>query len=318
ITGTDRVLHAGAFNWTYTLGTGLTDPWANDATAIVYTGPRDAGIWPGLIRDTEATIFAAVPGLYRQILKYAPPGPIDVGTLRHGLTAGETLPAFVAEEWHDLTGTELHEALGMSELSTYISACPERPAKSGTVGKPQDGRCIAILPADGGTDPLPPGETGLLAVHRSDPALMLDYWHRPDETERVFRGDWFCGGDLASIDEEGFVTHHGRADDLMNAFGYRVSPMEVEQALRSCSGVNDVAVTEINVRDGVNIIAAFVMTDTPNETLRTAINAQASAHLADYKRPKDIFFVDALPRTANGKVRRSDLQSIYDAQKAPA
>src|SRR5690606_31647775 len=70
ISASDRVLHAGAFNWTYTLGTGLTDPWANGATAIVYTGPKDPAVWPRLIRSAEATIFAAVPTLYRQILRY--------------------------------------------------------------------------------------------------------------------------------------------------------------------------------------------------------------------------------------------------------
>ncbi len=69
----DRVLHAGAFNWTFTLGTGLTDPWANGATAIIYTGERDPALWPRLIASTEATLFAAVPGVYRQILKYANP-----------------------------------------------------------------------------------------------------------------------------------------------------------------------------------------------------------------------------------------------------
>ncbi len=71
ISADDRMLHAGAFNWTFTLGTGLTDPWANGATAIIYTGERDASLWPRLIRQTGATLFAAVPGLYRQMLKYA-------------------------------------------------------------------------------------------------------------------------------------------------------------------------------------------------------------------------------------------------------
>ncbi len=75
ITPDDRMLHAGAFNWTFTLGVGLTDPWANGATAIVCTGDKAPELWPTLIAATGATLFAAVPGVYRQILKYAPPGP---------------------------------------------------------------------------------------------------------------------------------------------------------------------------------------------------------------------------------------------------
>ena len=88
----DRMLHAGAFNWTFTLGTGLTDPWANGATAIIYTGEKDPALWPRLIAQAGATLFAAVPGLYRKILKYARPEGSGLGRLRHGLVAGEKPP----------------------------------------------------------------------------------------------------------------------------------------------------------------------------------------------------------------------------------
>ncbi len=127
----DRMLHAGAFNWTFTLGTGLTDPWANGATAIVYTGEKDASLWPRLIAQTGATLFAAVPGLYRQILKYARPERHELGALRHGLLAGETPPPGLFEEWSAATGRPLYEALGMSEISTYVSwarTCRASPA----------------------------------------------------------------------------------------------------------------------------------------------------------------------------------------------
>ena len=184
----DRVLHAGAFNWTYTLGTGLTDPWANGATAIVYTGPKDPAVWPCLIRSAGATIFAAVPSLYRQMLRYADMDRAALGPLRHGLIAGETPPPGLFEEWSGRTGLQLHEALGMSEISTYISTSPTVPRKPGAVGKPQAGRSVAILPVEGGTVPLAAGEEGLLAVHRSDPGLMLGYWQRPAEEAEVFRG----------------------------------------------------------------------------------------------------------------------------------
>ena len=103
----DRMLHAGAFNWTFTLGTGLTDPWANGATAIVFTGDKQPEIWPSLIRRTEATIFAGVPGLMRQILKYGDLTPGAMPTLRHGLIAGEKPPETLFDDWRRATGTEL-------------------------------------------------------------------------------------------------------------------------------------------------------------------------------------------------------------------
>ena len=137
-----------------------------------------------------------MPTLYRQILKYCDLESGFPPTLRHALTAGETMPEDVARSWHERTGTTLYEALGMSEMSTFISSSPSVPPKPGAVGKPQAGREVVILPAGGGTGPLPAGETGLIAIHRSDPGLMIGYWRRPDEEAEVLHGDWFCGGDL--------------------------------------------------------------------------------------------------------------------------
>src|SRR3546814_2486578 len=89
----DVMLHAGAFNWTYTLGVGLVDPWAVGATTVLYNGPRDVQVWPVLLEKHKATLFAAVPTLYRQILKYCDLGSRDLSAFRHGVTAGEALPA---------------------------------------------------------------------------------------------------------------------------------------------------------------------------------------------------------------------------------
>ncbi len=309
ITETDRVLHAGAFNWTYTLGTGLTDPWANGATAIVYTGPKDPAVWPRLITAAQATIFAAVPSLYRQMLRYADVTTAALGPLRHGLTAGETPPPGLFEEWAARTGRQLYEALGMSEMSTYVSSSPTVPPKSGTVGKPQPGRCVAILPASGGDEPLPAGTEGLLAVHRSDPGLMLGYWNRPEEEAEVMRGDWFIGGDLASMDTDGYITHHGRANDIMKALGYRVAPQEVEAVLAAYPGIAEVACAEIQVRADVSVIGAFIVLRENTARDPDAIKHFASERLAAYKCPREIVFVEALPRTANGKLRRGDLKA---------
>lgn len=318
ISANDCMLHAGAFNWTYTLGTGLIDPWANGAEAVIYTGEKKPEFWPGLIRATGATLFAAVPGVYRQILKYAPPGNIDVGRLRHGLMAGEKPPSDLFDEWSARTGTELLEALGMSEISTYISTAPGMERKPGSAGKAQSGRRVAVLPVDGGEDPLPPGQEGLLAIHRSDKGLMLRYWDRAEETQDVFRGDWFIGGDLAVIDERGYITHKGRANDIMKALGYRVSPQEVEAALQGHPGVAEVACSEINVREDVAVIGAFVVSKPGVQTSAEDILDFARAHLATYKRPREVIFVDALPRTRNGKVQRRALAKLFDHQRAPS
>ncbi|MBI1262546.1 MAG: AMP-binding protein [Rhizobiales bacterium] len=307
ISAADRILHAGAFNWTYTLGVGLTDPWANGATTILYNGPKDVHIWPQLMERTRATLFAAVPTLYRQILKYTDLTTFDLSALRHGLTAGEALSPALLAHWQEVTGKNLYEALGMSECSTYISTSPSMVIRPGSPGKPQPGRCVAVLPVEEGIDPLPAGQTGLLAVHRSDPGLMLGYWGRPEEEADVYRGEWFIGGDLASFDEDGYLWYQGRADDLMNAMGYRVSPQEVEAAFLAHPDVAEVAVREKPVREDVSIIAAYVVVKEGCEKNAETLLDFVRQALAAYKCPREIIFIEQLPRTANGKVMRRAL-----------
>lgn len=308
ISAADRLLHAGAFNWTYTLGVGLMDPWANGATSLVYDGHRDPDIWPGLMEACGATLFAAVPSLYRRILKYGDVSRSSFPTLRHGLTAGEALSSDLHRDWTERTGRPLFEALGMSEISTYLSSGPAIPTKPGSPGKPQDGRKVAILTEDGsGGEIADIDETGLLAVHETETGLMLGYWNRPEETNAAFRAGWFLTGDRARCDSDGYYWYEGRADDLMNAFGYRVAPEEVERAIAAHPDVGEVAVTAVPVRDSVSLITAFVVARQPGWHDETALATWAKERLAEYKRPKAYRFVDELPRTPSGKIRRKAL-----------
>jgi acetyl-CoA synthetase len=234
-------------------------------------------------------------------------------TLRHGLIAGEPPLAALFDDWYAATGTHLYEAFGMSEMSTYISSSPETPKKAGFIGRAQPGRALAILPVDGGTTPLPIGEEGLIAVHRSDPGLMLGYWQRPEEDAEVMRGDWFIGGDLGVMDADGYIAHRGRANDIMKALGYRVAPQEIEAVLAACPGVAEVACAEIQVRADVSVIGAFIVPAAGLSLDRETILAAARLNLAAYKVPREIIIVDALPRTANGKLQRKRLAAMFNA-----
>jgi acyl-coenzyme A synthetase/AMP-(fatty) acid ligase len=263
------------------------------------------------VEATRATILASVPGLYRRMLRDADLDSGRLATLRHAVTAGEALPATLYAEWRRRTGRELYEALGMSEISTYVSSGPKTPVRPGSPGRPQPGRRVAILPLEGGATPLPPGEEGLLAVHRSDPGLLLGYWNRPDEEVAVYRDDWFLGGDLARFDEDGYLWFAGRADDLLNAGGLRVSPQEVEKVLAAHPGVAEVAVGEVEAARDVRIAAAFVVPRPGMEPSVEELQASAEQHLAGYKRPRAYRIVASLPRTANGKVVRKRLRELW-------
>lgn len=303
----DIVLHAGALNWTYTLGTGLMDPLVNGATAVIFAGERSPDVWPELIERVGATLFAAVPTVYRQILKYCDISTGRMTSLRHGLTAGEALRPDIAAEWQVATGRRLYEAFGMSEISTYASSSPAIPPRPGSPGRPQAGRAVALLPVEGDESPVAVGEEGVIAIHRTDPGLMLGYWNGSNEAH--FRGDWFVTGDLAVMDDEGYLWPRGRADDLMNVLGYRVSPVEVEEAVAEHPSVAEAAAVAVEVRPGVSIIKAFVVPEDNQPVDTETVLDRARERLADYKMPREIAVVSALPRTANGKVRRDILRN---------
>ena len=294
LTADDRMLHAGAFNWTYTLGTGLMDPWAIGATALI---PEQGAPLRLMLKRFDATIVAAVPGVYRQILKDS--AALELPRLRHGLSAGEKLPDVTRDAWRAATGREIYEALGMSECSTYVSASPARPAPAGAAGYPQSGRRIAILDAQG--QPVTRDEDGMLAIHRDDPGLMLGYLE--DGTAQLpLQGDWFLTGDRARMLDDGALRYIGRNDDMMNAGGFRVSPLEVERALSEHPGILEIACAEVPVREGVSVIGAFYTAPAPID--EAELQAFAETRLARYKQPRLYRHLDALPRGANGKLSR--------------
>lgn len=305
---TDRLLHAGAFNWTYTLGTGLLDPWTCGATALIpamRVMPDQLGL---LMKEHDATLFAAAPGMYRRLLRGMLP-PLD--TLRHGLSAGEKLPDSTRAAWEDATGTPIYEAFGMSECSTFVSGSPSHPAPHGTLGYPQDGRRIAVLGPDG---LLGFGEPGVLSVSNRDPGLMLGYWGAEDETRERFQGEWFLTGDLVSMAPDGALTYLGRADDMMNAGGVRVSPIEVEAALNAHPAILESAAAEVTVKADTTVIAIFYVASDAVE--RDELERFVADRLARYKCPRIFARVEALPKGPNGKLLRRDLRDRYEADQS--
>lgn len=305
LSGADRLLHAGAFNWTYTLGTGLMDPWSVGATALIPGNDINTDMIAPLLQRHTATIFAAAPGIYRQVLKSPLP---DFACLRHGLSAGEKLPRALAQDWQSRTGTQVYEAFGMSECSTFISASPTTRPPTGSLGYPQPGRRVAII---NGKTPTQTGEPGIISISRRDPGLMLHYLDAPDATRAKFVGEWFLTGDTGQMETDGSISYLGRADDMMNAGGYRVSPIEVEAVMRAFPGMTDCAAVEVSVRPDVTVIAVFYTGQT--NITQSDLNDHAARNLARYKQPRIFIHRTELPRGANNKLLRKQLRETYMA-----
>ena len=307
----DRILHSGKFNWTYVLGTGLMDPLYHGMTVVVHEGASDPALWPRLIARHGCTIFVGVPTIYRQIIQRTGAAAADVPTLRHCMCAGEHLSDEMLGAWRERFGQDIYEAIGMSEISYYISHHPGRAIRPGSAGLPQPGHRVALL--DGDLKPVPPGEEGMIAVAADDPGLFLRYWNLPQETAQACRGGWFLTGDYARRDADGYIWFMGRRDDIINSFGYRISPHEVERVMKTHGAVADCVAVGEEVAPGKTLVAACVVPAQGAALEEKELLAWGAAHLAAYKAPKRIHLVQEFPRTKNGKVVRSALKARIEA-----
>lgn len=297
----DRVLHAGALNWTYTLGTGLLDPWAMGATALVPAEGSDATTLGLLAKRHDATILAGSPGVFRKLLTVGLPA---MPKLRHALSAGEALPPSLRTRWQEITGTDIHEALGMSECSTFVSGSPAKPAPTGCIGFAQTGRTLSVLNDAG--EALVEGAVGHLAVHRSDPGLAYGLQREGGEIDLPMHGDWFVTGDLVARRSDGAFTYHGRADDILTAGGFRIAPAEIETAFDGAPDLIECAALTVSPKPETTILA-LAYCGTASED---ALSRFAEPNLARHKRPRLFIRLDALPRGGNGKLNRRALAEV--------
>ncbi len=302
----DRIVHSGKFNWTYVLGSALMDPLYLGKTVIAYEGPNDPAAWPRLIARHAATIFVGVPTVYRQILQRTGCARADVPSLRHCMSAGEHLSDEVFAQWKARFGLDVYEAVGMSEISYYLSQCKQRPIRPGSAGFAQPGHDVALLDPDT-LAPVAEGSEGMICVRDDDPGLFLRYWNLPEETARLKRDGWFLTGDFGRRDEDGYLWFLGRKDDIIKSFGYRVSPYEVERVLKSHPAVADCACVGEAAGDGKVLVAAYVIPQEGTKSHPRELLAFARARLAPYKAPKVLYFAREFPRTANGKILRRDI-----------
>jgi len=309
----DRIMHSGKFNWTYVLGSALMDPLFNGHTVIAYEGGNDAGTWIELIKKHKCTIFIGVPTIYRQIIQKTEFSAEDCPSLRYCMSAGEHLSDEMIGLWRDRFKQDIFEAIGMSECSYYISHSKNNPIRPGSAGFVQPGHTVKLLDPDT-LEEVPDGEEGMISIGEDDPGLFLEYWQLEEETRKAKNNGYFFTGDYAKKDEDGYIWFIGRKDDIINTFGFRVSPHEIERIVKTHDLVADCVAFGLEIgKDKVIVAIAVIGHEELSEEQEAEVLAFSQANLAKYKAPKTIFGMSDYPRTKNGKVLRKQLvKNLHD------
>lgn len=313
----DRVLHTGADNWARSIGSGLMDPFCHGAASILLSAPELRSLFgkalPILVELTAATQVMAMPEHYRQALRSGAVENTPMPSMTRAISSGAILPANISKQWQAATKRPLYDGYELAEIACPIYSGPACAVKPGAIGKPGTGRKVAVLAPDAGLKNVAINQIGVIATHRSDPALMLSYWNDAAATKAAVRGAWFLSGDLGKRDQDGYIQYEGRLDALVNVEGYRANPEEIEAIISELPGVQDVAVAEgVIPGRGIGLVAYVVAlpgaTLVPNELNRTL-----APLLVDYKRPKKWIEVDGLPQTGSGKLARFALAQAIAA-----
>ena len=231
--------------------------------------------------------------------------------LRSVASGGEALGEDILAWSRDALGVAVNEFYGQTEANLLVGNCASLfPVRPGSMGRPIPGHEVAVVSAGG--EPLPVGETGVIAVRRPDPVMFLGYWNNPEATDAKFVGDWCLTGDVAVQDQERYVWYKGREDDLISSGGYRIGPTDIEECLMKHPAVLLAAV--VGRRDPVRgeVIRAFIVPqpgEPPSPALAEEVRGFVGARLAWYQAPREILFVDELPLTATGKIMRRELRA---------
>ncbi len=240
--------------------------------------------------------------------------------LRAIMSAGEAVGDTVFNWCESALGVTPNEMFGQTEMNYIVGNSAQRwPAKPGSMGRPYPGHRVAVIDDDG--NPVKPGETGEVALHRTDihghpdPIFFIEYWKNPGATRGKYSGDWCRTGDLASVDQDGYLWYQGRADDMFKAAGYRIGPSEIENCLVKHPSVANVAVVPKPDPERGNIVKAFVVltpdverSQEADEKLIAELQRHVRGKLAPYEYPKEIEFISELPMTTTGKVLRRILR----------
>ncbi len=320
-------LRPGDLHWTVTDTGWAKAAWGglfgqmHERAAIlnVALGPPDADTIFGILARHRVTSFCAPPTLYRRLV-HADFSKHDLSALRHCTSAGEPLNPEVIREWQEGTGgLTIYDGYGQTETTCLVANYRAMKVRPGSMGRPVPGYDVTIVDDDGET--IQAGEVGNIVV-RCEPerpiGLFPGYHQDPPANDNAFRGPFYFTGDRAAIDEDGYFWFEGRDDDVITSSAYRIGPFEVESVLVEHPAVMEAAVVGKDDPERTQIVTAFCLLvpgQKGSPELAHELQEFVKQGTAPYKYPREIHFVDELPKTISGKIRRSELRAELRSER---
>lgn len=288
----------------YATGSNLMFPFSVGAQAVLFPEHPSAEVLFEKIRRHRPTILVNVPTMVNQMVSHPRAAEQDLSSLRFATSAGEALPPELYRRWKETFGVEILDGLGTAEMWHIFITNRPGDVRPGTLGRAVAGFDVRVCDDDGRE--LPEGEVGALWVRGRSRAI--GYWQQQERTAAAFRGEWYLSGDLVSRDAEGCFTYAGRSDDMLKVGGKWVAPQEVESCLLRHPAVKECAVVGFADAAGLVKPHAFVVASEVRAGLDEELKAFVRERLEPYKYPREVIFMDALPRTHLGKVDRGKLR----------
>ncbi|MGG3625140.1 AMP-binding protein [Bacillus gobiensis] len=309
ISETDTVWATAAPGWQKWVWSPLLSILGCGATGFVYNGKFNPEKYLELLQDEEINVLCCTPTEYRYMAKIDELEKYNLPMLHSAVSAGEPLNAEVITIFKNKLGVQVRDGYGQTENTLLIGTLKGVEPRLGSMGKPMLEGFIDIVDENG--VPCEVGETGDIAVLKNLPSLFKGYFKEPELTERTIRGDYYITGDRATKDEDNYYWFQGRGDDVIISSGYTIGPFEVEDALIKHPMVKECAVVASPDEFRGTVVKAFIVLTQPaenEEKLMKELQTHAKTLTAPYKYPRRIEFVQDLPKTNSGKIRRVELR----------
>lgn len=300
----------------YGLGNGLYFPLRTGGTTVLLPDRPTPDKVFAVLDQYQPTVFYSVPTSYAALLHLdEKSGSKGVGRVRMCISAGEPLPRVLFEKWRQRFGVEILDGIGSTEiLHIFISNRPGQ-IRPGSTGQIVPGYEARIVDEDG--KDLPAGHVGTLYIKGE--SIAAGYWNKHEQTKGTFRGEWINTHDKFMLDQDGYFWYAGRADDMMKVSGQAVWPADVEALLQEHPAVLESGVVGYSDEDGLTKPRAYVVLKDgrrPSPELARELQEFVKSHAAPHKYPRSVVFVESLPKTATGKIKRFELRQLAAAEKA--